>query len=89
MSVVPRGTSCKSYKTGDTESLMSQDSERKDVLSTGPASESVEVNATDMRNRLGEMINRTIAGDRVVITRHGKTIAALIGARDLERLTAA
>lgn len=59
-----------------------QRDERKDA-------DVVEFTATDVRSRLGELIDRAIAGERVVILRNGRKTAALIGTRDLDSLTAA
>lgn len=48
------------------------------------------VAAEDARVRLGELMLRAGYGEeRIVLTRHGKPIAALIGLRDLEKLVAA
>lgn len=47
------------------------------------------ITATDARLRLGEMIDAAISGDRVVIHRHGKQLAALVGMRELEALESA
>lgn len=68
---------------------MSHDGEHKSEELSERQPTVVEITATDVRDRLGEMIDRTLAGDRVVISRHGKTIAALIGAQDFDRLRAA
>ncbi|AGL20124.1 type II toxin-antitoxin system Phd/YefM family antitoxin [Actinoplanes sp. N902-109] len=46
-----------------------------------------EVPVTQARAEFAELINRAAyAGDRTIVTRHGKPIAALISAADLERL---
>lgn len=45
------------------------------------------VTIEEVRNGLGEMAGRAaFAGERYVITRHGKQIAALVPITDLERL---
>lgn len=46
-----------------------------------------EVHATDVRDRLTELMNRANIGrERFLFTVHGKETAALIGMDDLERL---
>lgn len=48
-----------------------------------------EVAATEIRDRLTELMNRAGYGnERITLTVHGKQTAALIGIRDLERLRA-
>jgi prevent-host-death family protein len=49
----------------------------------------LEVTASDAARQFGDLMNRIIAGERVIITRHGKPLAALITARDLARLDSA
>lgn len=44
------------------------------------------ITASDARNNMGDLLDRAIAGERITITRHGKKIAAIVGARDLEAL---
>ena len=58
------------------------DSDRKDE---GAADETA-ITASDARNNMGDLLDRVIAGERITITRHGKKIAAIVGARDLEAL---
>jgi prevent-host-death family protein len=42
---------------------------------------------SDVQARLSELVNRAgFANERIVLTRHGKQTAALIGLKDLERL---
>lgn len=49
----------------------------------------VEVGAEDARKGLTELMGRAGFGDeRIVLTRNGKPMAALIGMADLERLRA-
>ncbi len=49
-----------------------------------------EIPVTQARAELAELINRVVYGEeRVVVTRHGKPLAALVPAADLERLEAA
>lgn len=44
---------------------------------------------SDVQARLSELVNRAGFGnERIVLTRHGKQAAALIGLKDLERLRA-
>lgn len=51
--------------------------------------ETREVTSGDLRGHLSDVLNRTAyAGERVVVTRHGKRIAAVIPADDLELLEA-
>jgi prevent-host-death family protein len=46
-----------------------------------------EVPVTQARAELAELINRVVyGGERVVVTRHGKPLIALVSAADLERL---
>jgi prevent-host-death family protein len=46
-----------------------------------------EVPVTQARAELAELINRVVyGGERVVLTRHGKPLVALVTAADLERL---
>lgn len=48
-----------------------------------------EIPVTQARAALADLINRAVyGGERVVVTRHGKPIAALVSAADLERLEA-
>lgn len=48
-----------------------------------------QVPVVEIQRRLSELMNRAhFAGERIVFTRNGKPIAALIGIRDLERLPA-
>ncbi|MFF5973025.1 type II toxin-antitoxin system Phd/YefM family antitoxin [Streptomyces sp. NPDC012769] len=49
-----------------------------------------EIPVTQARAELADLINRVVYGDeRVVVTRHGKPLVALVSAADLERLEAA
>ena len=46
-----------------------------------------EVPVTQARAELAELINRVVyGGERVVVTRHGKPLVALVSADDLRRL---
>ncbi|MZD05428.1 type II toxin-antitoxin system prevent-host-death family antitoxin [Streptomyces sp. SID5785] len=46
-----------------------------------------EIPVTQARAELAELINRVVYGaERVVVTRHGKPLVALVSAADLERL---
>ena len=46
-----------------------------------------EIPVTQARAELAELINRVVYGDeRVVVTRHGKPLVALVSAADLEEL---
>ncbi|MEL5953931.1 type II toxin-antitoxin system Phd/YefM family antitoxin [Streptomyces sp. CLV115] len=46
-----------------------------------------EIPVTQARAELAELINRVVyGGERVVLTRHGKPLVALVSAADLERL---
>ncbi|MCS0600771.1 type II toxin-antitoxin system Phd/YefM family antitoxin [Streptomyces sp. LP11] len=48
-----------------------------------------EIPVTRARAELADLINRVVyGGERVVVTRHGKPLAALVSAADLERLDA-
>jgi len=47
----------------------------------------VEIPVTQARAELAELVNRVVyAGERVILTRHGQPVAALIAAADLQRL---
>ena len=49
-----------------------------------------EIPVTQARAQFADLVNRVVyAGERVVLTRHGKPIAALVSAADLDRLDAA
>lgn len=49
-----------------------------------------EVPSEDARRDFGELLSRVgFGGERIVITRHGKPVAALVSIADHERLTAA
>jgi prevent-host-death family protein len=46
-----------------------------------------EIPVTQARAELADLINRVVyGGERVVVTRHGKPLAALVSAADLRRL---
>ncbi|MFJ4848206.1 MULTISPECIES: type II toxin-antitoxin system Phd/YefM family antitoxin [unclassified Streptomyces] len=46
-----------------------------------------EVPVTQARAELAELVNRVVyGGERVVLTRHGKPLVALVSAADLQRL---
>jgi prevent-host-death family protein len=48
-----------------------------------------EIPVTQARAELADMINRMVCGgERVVVTRHGKPLVALVSAADLEQLDA-
>ena len=54
---------------------------------TSTAIQREEINAKAMKGQLGELLSRVgFGGERIVITRHGKRIAALVSADDLDRL---
>ncbi|WP_318206574.1 MULTISPECIES: type II toxin-antitoxin system Phd/YefM family antitoxin [unclassified Streptomyces] len=49
-----------------------------------------EIPVTQARAELADLINRVVyGGERVVVTRHGKPLVALVSAADLEELEAA
>ncbi|MEV6970021.1 type II toxin-antitoxin system Phd/YefM family antitoxin [Hamadaea sp. NPDC051192] len=49
-----------------------------------------EVPVTQARAEFADLVNRVVyGGERVVVTRHGKPIVALVSAEDLDRLEAA
>lgn len=49
--------------------------------------ETVEIGVTDARAALADLVNRVAyRGERVVLTRHGKAVAAIVSAEDLELL---
>lgn len=49
-----------------------------------------EIAADEAKRSLGELLSRVGFGkERIAITRHGKRIAALVSAQDLERLDGA
>jgi prevent-host-death family protein len=46
-----------------------------------------EVSVTQARSALAELVNRVrYGGERIMVTRHGRPLAALVPAEDLERL---
>ena len=46
-----------------------------------------EISVTQARAEFADLINRVVyGGERVVVTRHGKPLVALVSAADLERL---
>ncbi|MER5178444.1 type II toxin-antitoxin system Phd/YefM family antitoxin [Streptomyces sp. NPDC002896] len=46
-----------------------------------------EIPVTQARSELADLINRVVyGGERVVVTRHGKPLVALVSAADLQRL---
>lgn len=48
-----------------------------------------EVPVTQARAELSDLVNRAVyAGERIVLTRHGRPVAAIVSADDLQRLTA-
>ncbi|MDN3259241.1 type II toxin-antitoxin system Phd/YefM family antitoxin [Streptomyces sp. CSDS2] len=48
-----------------------------------------EIPVTQARAELADLINRVVyGGERVVVSRHGKPLVALVSAADLERLDA-
>ena len=49
----------------------------------------VEIASAESKDRFGELLGRAAyGGERIVITRFGKPIAAFVGLRDLETLEA-
>ncbi len=47
----------------------------------------VEIPVTQARAELAELVNRVVyGGERVVLTRHGRPVAAIVSAADLEQL---
>ncbi len=47
-----------------------------------------EVPVTQARAALSDLVNRVVyGGERVVLTRHGRPVAAIVSAADLQRLT--
>lgn len=45
---------------------------------------------TQARAELSDLVNRVVyGGERIVLTRHGKAVAAIVSAADLERLAPA
>ncbi|TJZ49602.1 type II toxin-antitoxin system Phd/YefM family antitoxin [Streptomyces piniterrae] len=49
-----------------------------------------EIPVTQARAELADLINRAVyGGERVVVTRHGKPLVALVSAEELERLDSA
>jgi prevent-host-death family protein len=63
---------------------------RSPVASPGPRKVdgmAYEIPVTQARAELADLINRVVyGGERVVVTRHGKPLVALVSAADLERL---
>jgi len=49
----------------------------------------VEIPVTQARAELAELVNRVVyGGERVVLTRHGRPVAAIVSAADLHQLDA-
>lgn len=45
------------------------------------------VSLGELRKEVGDVVNRaTFAGERTAVTRHGKTVAAIVSVQDLELL---
>lgn len=45
------------------------------------------VSLGELRKEVGDVVNRaTFAGERTAVTRHGKTVAAIVSVEDLELL---
>jgi prevent-host-death family protein len=44
------------------------------------------VTASDVQDRLGDILDRAFSGKRLRVTRHGRDRAYIIGAADYERL---
>jgi prevent-host-death family protein len=44
--------------------------------------ESDVITASDARNQLSDLLDRAMLGERITISRNGKKIAVLLGARD-------
>lgn len=65
--------------------MATDESAHKDGAASAPAA----VTASDARNRMGDLLDRTLGGERIKIQRHGKTVAVLVPAADLAVLTAA
>jgi len=65
-----------------------------DIMAEGDASHKddtklVEATADDIRRSFGDFLSRAGFGnERIIIVRHGKQIAALIGMPDFERIRA-
>lgn len=65
---------------------MTKPSGSRKALPTGPT----EVTALELKQTLGQLLSRVgFAKERITITRHGKPIAALVSAQDLETLDGA
>ncbi len=47
-----------------------------------PAAITTEVGADEARDRFGDLLNRTLKGERVLIRKHGKPHAWLLGVDD-------
>ena len=48
-----------------------------------------DLSISEARDSLAEIINRVVyQGERIILRRHGKKVAALVSASDLERLAA-
>ena len=44
------------------------------------------VKADEVRSQLGELTDRVLQGERIVITRHGRPVLALVSIEDARRL---
>lgn len=64
--------------------MSNQDTARK------PAEPATEVTALQAKRTLADLLSRVgFGGERFVITRHGKKVAAIVGVQDLEALDGA
>lgn len=45
-----------------------------------------EIAADEVRSQLGELTDRVLSGERIVITRHGRPVVGLVSIDDVKRL---
>lgn len=52
----------------------------------GKTLEIAEIRADDVRSQLGELTDRVLQGERIVVTRHGRPVVGLVSVDDLKRI---
>lgn len=55
----------------------------------GKTLEIAEIRADEVRSQLGEITDRVLQGERIVVTRHGRPVLGLVSVDDLKRVVAA
>lgn len=55
----------------------------------GKTVELAEIKADEVRSQFGELTDRVLQGERLVITRHGRPVVGLVSVDDLKRIVSA